>query len=160
MLSSQEQYVSLKRAKELFGRSSRCWTATLESKFYRPCNNHEFNYGMCYYKSADVPRLCDCPPIKTFQLPKLQPQWQAAVGGARHVVVTKQEVSGKASKPRPGGSRIQLRSVELQAAHWCGWALVSVVLHCLGFPKTNSYWKGTVRNTLFLGLLYRISSKK
>lgn len=61
---------------------------------------------------------------------------------------TKQEVSGKVCEPRPG-SCIQQRSAELLAAHWCGWAPVSAVLHCLGFSKTNSYWKGTVRTVVF-----------
>lgn len=55
----------------------------------------------------------------------------------------------------PGGRRIRRRSAELRAAHWCGQALVSVVLHCLGFSKTNSYWKGAVRNVAFKTSLFR-----
>lgn len=91
---------------------------------------------------------------------RLRSQWRAASGRVRRLGVTKQEVSGKAFEPRPE-SRIQQRSGELQAAHWCGCSLVSVVLHCLGFSKTNSYWKGTVRNVMFgTSLFHRIFSKR
>lgn len=68
-------------------------------------------------------------------------------------------VSGKACEPRPG-SCIQEWSAELSAAHWCGQAPVSVVLHCLGFSKTNSYWKGTVRTMVFRTSLFRRSLER
>lgn len=67
--AAKSRVYSWKRGKELLSHSIRVWTAALESKVYRPCNNHGSNYGMCYYKSAHVPRLCDCPPILSFQKP-------------------------------------------------------------------------------------------
>ncbi|KAM7369252.1 hypothetical protein PAMP_013534 [Pampus punctatissimus] len=80
-LSSQEQNSLLKKLKELL---SRGWTAALESKVYRPCNNLGSNYGTCYYKSDSVPRSGDYPPISMFQLPEHghndKPVWEACSG--------------------------------------------------------------------------------
>lgn len=114
----------------------------------------------CVTINPSVPQIVWLSSNLNVPVARLQPQWQAAMGGARRVAVTKQEVSGKAWEPHPG-SRIQQQSAELQAAHWCGRSLVSVVLHCLDFSKTNSYWKRTVRNVMFgTSLFYRIISKK
>lgn len=72
----------------------------------------------------------------------LHPQWQAAVGAERRVAMTKQTVFWEPNRASSGGvgSLFHLQSPELQAVHWCGWSLVSVVFTLFFFfshPSKN-----------------------
>lgn len=99
---------------------------------------------MCYYTSISVP-----VPVTVLQSwHSNHPAMATMTSWCGRCEATEREVSGKVYKPRPR-SRFQRQSAEPQAVHWCGQALVSVVSYCLGFSKTNSYWKGTVRTVAF-----------